>query len=40
MPKYLDYAGTEYLVNKIDELYVRKADGKVLSSNDFTDEYK
>ena len=40
MPKFLDYAGTEYLVNKIDELYVRKADGKVLSSNDFTDEYK
>lgn len=40
MPKYLDYDGLEHLIQKNDARYVRQADGKGLSTNDFTDEYK
>ena len=40
MAKYLDETGLAHLVEKNDERYVRKVDGKDLSSNDFTDEYK
>lgn len=40
MAKYLDETGLAHLVEKNDERYVRKVDGKDLSSNDFTDAYK
>lgn len=40
MAKYLDETGLAHLVEKNDGRYVRKVDGKDLSSNDFTDEYK
>lgn len=38
--KYLDQEGLAHLVQKNDARYVRKEDGKGLSSNDFSDEYK
>lgn len=38
--KYLDQEGLAHLVQKNDGRYVRQEDGKGLSSNDFTDEYK
>ena len=38
--KYLDQDGLAHLVQKNDVRYVRKEDGKGLSANDFTDEYK
>ena len=38
--KYLDQDGLAHLVQKNDARYVRKEDGKGLSSNDFSDEYK
>lgn len=40
MAKYLDQEGLAHLIEKNDERYVRAEDGKGLSSNDFTDEYK
>ena len=40
MPKYLDYTGLEHLIDKNDARYVRQVEGKGLSTNDFTDEYK
>lgn len=40
MAKYLDQEGLAHLIKKNDERYVRAEDGKGLSSNDFTDEYK
>lgn len=38
--KYLDQDGLAHLVQKNDERYVKKEEGKGLSSNDFSDEYK
>lgn len=38
--KYLDQEGLAHLVKKNDERYVCKEEGKGLSSNDFTDEYR
>lgn len=38
--KYLDQEGLAHLVQKNDARYVRQEDGKGLSSNDFTNEYK
>ena len=38
--KYLDQDGLAHLVQKNDARYVRKEEGKGLSANDFTDEYK
>lgn len=38
--KYLDQEGLAHLVAKNDGRYVRKEEGKGLSSNDFTNEYK
>ena len=38
--KYLDQDGLAYLITKNDARYVRQEEGKGLSSNDFTDEYK
>lgn len=38
--KYLDQEGLAHLVQKNDERYVRQEEGKGLSKNDFTDEYK
>ena len=38
--KYLDQEGLAHLVQKNDARYVRKEEGKGLSSNDFSDEYK
>lgn len=38
--KFLDMTGLAHLVEKNDGRYVRQQSGKVLSSNDFTDEYK
>ena len=38
--KYLDQEGLAHLVQKNDERYVKKEEGKGLSSNDFSDEYK
>lgn len=40
MAKYLDQDGLAHLVEKNDERYVRKEEGKGLSTNDFSDEYK
>lgn len=40
MAKYLDQNGLAHLIEKNDERYARAEDGKGLSSNDFTDEYK
>ena len=40
MAKYLDQNGLAHLVEKNDERYVRKEEGKGLSTNDFSDEYK
>lgn len=40
MAKYLDQDGLAHLVKKNDERYVRKEEGKGLSTNDFSDEYK
>lgn len=38
--KYLDQEGLAHLVQKNDARYVRQEEGKGLSKNDFTDEYK
>lgn len=38
--KYLDQEGLAHLIRKNDGRYVRQEEGKGLSSNDFTDEYK
>ena len=38
--KYLNAAGVKYLWDKITHLYVRKEEGKDLSSNDYTTEEK
>lgn len=38
--KYLDQEGLAHLVKKNDARYVRQEEGKGLSKNDFTDEYK
>lgn len=38
--QFLDKDGLVHLIAKNDERYVRKEDGKGLSSNDFSDEYK
>ncbi len=38
--KYLDQEGLAHLIKKNDGRYVRKEEGKGLSSNDFTNEYK
>lgn len=38
--KFLDSAGLVKVIEQNDQRYVRKVDGKDLSSNDFTDEYK
>lgn len=38
--QFLDKDGLVHLIKKNDERYVRKEDGKGLSSNDFSDEYK
>lgn len=38
--KYLDQDGLAHLVQKNDERYVKKEEGKGLSSNDFSNEYK
>lgn len=38
--KYLDKDGLAYLITKNDARYVRQEEGKGLSSNDFSDEYK
>lgn len=40
MSKFLDQDGLAHFVGKNDERYVRKEEGKGLSSNDFSDEYK
>lgn len=40
MQKFLDETGLAHLIEKNDIRYVRQEDGKGLSSNDFTDEYK
>ena len=40
MAKYLDQDGLAHFVEKNDERYVRKEEGKGLSTNDFSDEYK
>ena len=43
MAKWLDIPGLIYFWNKMDEIFdtkVAKEDGKGLSTNDFTDEYK
>lgn len=37
---FLDEAGLAHLIEKNDERYVKKEEGKGLSSNDFSDEYK
>lgn len=37
---FLDKEGLAHLIEKNDGRYVRKEEGKGLSSNDFTDEYK
>lgn len=37
---FLDMTGLGHLVKKNDERYVKQEEGKVLSSNDFTDAYK
>lgn len=38
--KYLDKDGLAYLITKNDTRYVRQEEGKGLSSNDFSDEYR
>lgn len=38
--KYLDQEGLAHLVQKNDARYVHQEEGKGLSQNDFTDEYK
>ena len=38
--QFLDRDGLVHLIAKNDERYVRTEDGKGLSSNDFSDEYK
>lgn len=38
--KYLDQEGLAHLVEKNDARYVHQEEGKGLSANDFTDEYK
>ena len=38
--KFLDIEGLEYFYGKLKEQFVGKEDGKGLSENDFTDEYK
>lgn len=40
MAKYLDQDGLAHFVEKNDERYVRKEEGKGLSTNDFSDKYK
>lgn len=40
MAKYLDETGLAHLIQKNDDRYVQKEEGKGLSTNDFTDEYK
>ena len=40
MSKYLDQNGLAHLISKNDERYVQKEEGKGLSSNDFSDEYR
>lgn len=37
---YLDNLGLAHLITKNDSRYVRQEEGKGLSTNDFTDEYK
>lgn len=37
---FLDKTGLTHLIEKNDERYVKKEEGKGLSSNDFSDEYK
>lgn len=37
---FVDQEGLAHLIEKNDERYVRKEEGKGLSSNDFSDEYK
>lgn len=38
--KYLDKDGLAYFIEKNDQRYVKQEEGKGLSANDFTDEYK
>lgn len=40
MSSYLDKTGLAHLVENNDARYVRKVEGKGLSTNDFSDEYK
>lgn len=40
MGKYLDQAGLEYVWDKAKSTFVIAEEGKGLSSNDFTDEWK
>ena len=40
MAKYLDEVGLAHLVERNDARYVRQVEGKGLSTNDFSDEYK
>lgn len=40
MGKVLDETGLKHLIQRNDERYVRQEEGKGLSSNDFSDEYK
>ena len=38
--KYLNQAGLAYFFARLKEIFVQEEEGKGLSSNDFTDEYK